>query len=649
MLLVVSVWVFLPAREISAQDADVHSAHVVVVHADGTAAVRPITWTGAITRVAALQAAGLAVAAEGDVVCNIEGEGCPASDCMCTDNLWAQGQWDGSAWDSAAWPPPELADGDVVAFRNGAQPDYSDWGLEGFMPGAATYVAASDALEWMRGQQAADGSYADAFGAMGPSTRALIALGASGYDPGEWGSPSLLEFMTVISRTEVAEYAGGGTANAGMLAVGAAWTGQDVHDFAGVDLPIAVAEYYSPTTGGYGGGSGDTTWAVLGLAAMGEPIREEAVGFLKGVQNPDGGWAWNEWGPNSEVQHTAMVVQALLVAGEGVTSTEIISAQTFIDSGKNDDGGYAYQPSGPSDANTTSAVVQAQLAVCALAGDPLCAASDIGYLLDLQEADGSYAGASALYSTQEAIPALLQRAHAVRPAQADAPGPNQVGLVVRLGDEDILTRCVEFDEDEISGHEVLVRAGLQVVASLENGNESTICSIEEVGCPANNCFCQCSGSTCTYWSYWHLVDGEWLYSQFGADGQTVEPGAVEGWSWGEEVAPPVISLEEICAPAAAATLVPTVTLPPATATAAPTGTPTEDAGTTEEMATPTQASALTATSSPTAAAEGVEATATPAPDEADGGARGWIRYALFGVLIAVLVGVGIAIWVRRGR
>ena len=57
---------------------------------------------------------------------------------------------------------------------------------------------------------------------------------------------------------------------AGKLAVGAAWTGQTVTDFAGINLPISLTAYYSPTTGGYGAGSGDTAWAVLGLAAMGE-------------------------------------------------------------------------------------------------------------------------------------------------------------------------------------------------------------------------------------------------------------------------------------------------------------------------------------------------------------------------------------------
>jgi hypothetical protein len=262
----------------------------------------------------------------------------------------------------------------------------------------------------MRDQQQADGSYVDAAGAIGPSTRALLVLGASGFDPDEWGSPSLLSFMTVVSRTETADYAAAGAAEAGKLAVGAAWTGQDVHDFAGVDLPVAVSGYFSATTGGYGDGSGDTVWAMLGLAAMDEPIPAEAVAFLKSVQNADGGWAWNEWGTSSESQHTATVVQALLAAGESAASPEIASALAFIASTKNDDGGYAYMVGGPSDVGSTAAVVQAQLSTGYRSGGNWCAVVDQLYLLNLQLPDGSYPGSvSELYSTQEVIPALMQR------------------------------------------------------------------------------------------------------------------------------------------------------------------------------------------------------------------------------------------------
>jgi hypothetical protein len=297
----------------------------------------------------------------------------------------------------------------VIAFRNGTQPDFSDWGLTGRLPGAPTFVAASDALEWMRDQQQADGSYNDGLGAVGASVRALITLGSAGYDPDGWGSPSLLYYLTVVSATETAEYAAKDAASAGKLAVGAAWTGQTVTDFVDIHLPISLTAYYSPTAGGYGAGSGDTAWAVLGLAAMEEGIPAQVVDYLYGVQNADGGWAWNEWGADSEVQHTATVVQALLAAGESVTSTEIISAVEFIASGKNGDGGYAYMPPGPSDVATTAYAVQALLSSGTGSGGNWCSEIECVYLLDVQEPDGSFASPSPLYATQEVIPALMHR------------------------------------------------------------------------------------------------------------------------------------------------------------------------------------------------------------------------------------------------
>ena len=81
-------------REVLLGSAD-SSAHVVVQWADGATAVRPISWTGTISRVVALELAGFELESSGDVVCSIEGEGCPAADCFCADNLWAQGVWAG--------------------------------------------------------------------------------------------------------------------------------------------------------------------------------------------------------------------------------------------------------------------------------------------------------------------------------------------------------------------------------------------------------------------------------------------------------------------------------------------------------------------------------------------------------------------------
>jgi uncharacterized repeat protein (TIGR01451 family) len=127
-----------------------------------------------------------------------------------------------------------------------------------------------------------------------------------------------------------------------------------------------------------------------------------------------------------------------------------------------------------------------------------------------------------------------------------AQSQNQAGLVVRFGDGSTITRCVTFSEPEISGLEVLYRSGLTVVAA-----GSAVCDIEgESGCPASNCFCQCpgGGSACLYWTYWHLVDGAWVYASGGAGSYAVHDGGVEGWAWGSDGSPPVLSFDEICLP-----------------------------------------------------------------------------------------------------
>lgn len=127
---------------------------------------------------------------------------------------------------------------------------------------------------------------------------------------------------------------------------------------------------------------------------------------------------------------------------------------------------------------------------------------------------------------------------------------NRAGLVVRFDDGQVETRCISFGEEQISGYELLQRAALELEGE-EAGAGVTVCRIEDVGCPASNCFCQCQGDPCQYWSYWHLQDGEWRYSVAGASIYEVGHGDVEGWSWGpgsvsDAVAPPVIDFDEIC-------------------------------------------------------------------------------------------------------
>ena len=150
---------------------------------------------------------------------------------------------------------------------------------------------------------------------------------------------------------------------------------------------------------------------------------------------------------------------------------------------------------------------------------------------------------------------------------------NRAGLVVQFGDGSVFTSCVEFTEPDISAYDVLVRAGLTAEASFDALMGPGVCSINGEGCPASNCFCQCTGVPCIYWVYHHLINGTWQYSNLGAGIYPVHDGEVEGWAWGEGaptqgVQPPATSFDQICAPEA-----PTHTPAPPTDTPQPTNTP----------------------------------------------------------------------------
>lgn len=163
-------------------------------------------------------------------------------------------------------------------------------------------------------------------------------------------------------------------------------------------------------------------------------------------------------------------------------------------------------------------------------------------------------------------------------AVTQADGPNQVGLVVLHGDGNVVTRCIEFEENEISGYDVLDRSGMDLNVEPSGGMGVAICRVDNEGCtfPQEACFCQCTGggSSCVYWSYWHLNSDSWQYSGVGASNHFVSHGDVEGWVWGlgtitEAAPPPVIPFDEICA-------LPTSTPTPTdTATPEPTPTPTD--------------------------------------------------------------------------
>ena len=125
-----------------------------------------------------------------------------------------------------------------------------------------------------------------------------------------------------------------------------------------------------------------------------------------------------------------------------------------------------------------------------------------------------------------------------------AQEPNRAGIVVRHSDGETSEMCVLFDEDEITGAQLLERSKLEVTTdTLALG--TAVCAIEGEGCARDDCFCDYP----TFWGYW-TRDGrsDWSFSQSGASDRVVRDGSVDGWSFGKDgkPAPPDVTIGSIC-------------------------------------------------------------------------------------------------------
>ncbi len=185
------------------------------------------------------------------------------------------------------------------------------------------------------------------------------------------------------------------------------------------------------------------------------------------------------------------------------------------------------------------------------------------------------------------------------PGTIQAEGPNRAGVIVVYNGGDIFTGCVEFNQAEISSADLLRGAGLDIITDSSDGLGEAICKIEDVGCDSpGDCFCQCSGSSCTYWARWVWQGATWVFAGVGGNNQPVQDGDIDAWVWGDDsMLPPTVDFNSLCIPL-------TVT---ETAQPTATGTPAPPTGTTlpgpypsgEETATWTPNPATTSTLWPT--------------------------------------------------
>ena len=136
----------------------------------------------------------------------------------------------------------------------------------------------------------------------------------------------------------------------------------------------------------------------------------------------------------------------------------------------------------------------------------------------------------------------------VAPPPACATTGNSAALVVDTGGR--ATRyCVAMDEARLSGIELIQLAARQYGLDYRLGyGGAAVCRLDHVGIEGGECFTDSDA----FWGYWRGTGGGWSWSSTGAASTVVEPGDVEGWSWGTgrdgstHPSPPATSYASAC-------------------------------------------------------------------------------------------------------
>lgn len=136
-------------------------------------------------------------------------------------------------------------------------------------------------------------------------------------------------------------------------------------------------------------------------------------------------------------------------------------------------------------------------------------------------------GATAAHAGVPGAPAAPATAGPGASAPASPAGEAHGTVIVQLGDQVIVARPITFTAP-ISGLAALQLSGLEVVTTATSFG-TVVCSIEGVGCPADDCFC----NDTAFWGYKSWDGTAWQDYMVGASDSTLSAGAVEGWRWGE--------------------------------------------------------------------------------------------------------------------
>ncbi|MDY7041361.1 MAG: prenyltransferase/squalene oxidase repeat-containing protein [Chloroflexota bacterium] len=288
---------------------------------------------------------------------------------------------------------------------------------------APVWADAPEALAWLRTQQNVDGGFGTTESTVDVTTDTVLAIVAAGDDPATWDRDGHTP-LSYLAANGTSASASAGSAAKAILALVAA--GEDPRTFSEVDLVYALEQQLGDD--GKFGGEAETLaghcLAIMALKSVSRPLPAAAVDWLKARQIEDGTWSWNgDTTPGGgDNNSAAYAVMALVAAGEPADGEVIAKTIAHFLAQQNDDGGFPYiNPSEwgtDTDSNSTAVVIQALIAAGEDAQGTTWAkdgSTPVSALLALQNESGAFAWQAAMpddnfLSTIQAVPAIAGKA-----------------------------------------------------------------------------------------------------------------------------------------------------------------------------------------------------------------------------------------------
>jgi hypothetical protein len=267
-------------------------------------------------------------------------------------------------------------------------------------------TAATHALAWLHGQQAADGTVS---GSASRTEDTVLGLVANGQSVGGFSTAGKTPIDSLRSHIADEETTAG---NIGGLIMAVSAAALDPTNFAGRNLLQDLACAYNASSGAYNDQLFNDALALLALPARSAPAK--AVALLEDRQLSDGGWEFSA--PYGSDTNTAAIVVLALTSANGMTTVVKDRVLAYLKTQQQASGGFEYATgSGDSDPNSDAAVIQALLAMGEDPAGPawtVAGKNAVSDLLTFQFENGGF-GFSRPGSAQTAAPDALSTTQAL--------------------------------------------------------------------------------------------------------------------------------------------------------------------------------------------------------------------------------------------